>query len=193
MKKTLGLMFGTFSPVHLGHLKVAKEIKENFNFDYLRLIPSGNVILEGYKNNKLSFETREQILKEVMKELRKEEIHFDPIEENAGFTTYQTCKIFESKGFEVFPIIGSDTLPKFLEWKDGLKLLENFKVITIDRGNLTEEELKKVEFKNIFLFKPTLYDVSSTVLREKIKNDEELTGLIPEGFEKIYRSLKCKL
>lgn len=193
MRKTLALMFGTFSPVHFGHLETAKAIKKEFSFDYLRLIPSGNVILEGYKQNELSFETREEILKAVMKDLRKEEIYFDPIEENVGFTTYQTCRIFESKGFKVIPVIGSDTLPKFLEWKNGLSLLERFNVLVIDRGNLTEEDLKRTEYENVTLFKPPIHEVSSTLLRARIKEDGELTGLILEGFEELYKGLKCKL
>ena len=169
--KSLMLMFGTFSPIHEGHLKVAKEIKEFYKIDYFRFIPLGNVPVDGQKEKKLSFTDRTEILKAALARELDNELYYDPVLENAGFSIYQTDKFFRGLGFEVSVTMGVDYFEGMKPWKDSEKLIEEFTMVVF--GDEEKYDTKEADF-----FSPNLMQLSSSEVRELILKDKELLGVV---------------
>ena len=89
-------------------------------------------------------------------------------------------------------IIGSDNLGSFSKWKDWQKIITDFGLIIIPRNTYTdiEEEIKKffgnIDFKNVVILKikdfPRI-DISSSEIKERIKEGKPITNLVPERIE----------
>ena len=186
MGKSLMLMFGTFSPIHEGHLKIAKELKEFYKQDHFRFIPYGNVPADGHKVKKLNFTDRASILKAALAREWQNELYYDPILENVGLSMYQTAKIFRGMGFDVSVVMGTDQFEKLEHWKDTEKLIEEFKMVVF--GDNEEYDTKE----NADYFRTQLLQLSSEIARELILNDKELIGTIPKDAIKIVKEMKVK-
>lgn len=186
MSKRVMLMFGEFSPIHKGHLKIAKELKEHYKQDYFRFIPYGNVPTDGQKLKKLNFSDRTKILREVLSEELKEEIYYDPILENVGFSMFQTAKFFRGLGFDVSIAMGEDCFEKLEHWRDSKKLIEEFPIAVFGEQQNYETNGEADYFKT------KLLNVSSEKARAAILNNADLTAIIPEPGIKLVKSMKQK-
>ena len=183
--KSLMLMFGTFSPIHEGHLRVAKEIKEFYKIDYFRFIPLGNVPVDGQKEKKLSFTDRTEILKATLARELGNELYYDPVLENAGFSMYQTAKFFRGLGFKVSVTMGVDYFEEMKPWKDSEKLIEEFPMVVF--GDEEEYDTKEADF-----FRTNLMQLSSSEVRELILKDKELLGVVPKDSIELIKKIKYK-
>ncbi|MFZ9213057.1 MAG: nicotinate-nicotinamide nucleotide adenylyltransferase, partial [Candidatus Nanopelagicales bacterium] len=112
MKSRIGLLGGTFNPIHFGHIEIAKASINLLKLDKLIFIPAGN---PWQKNDFISFEHRLNMLKLALKNIGKVEIsELEKDEVNPSYT-YQTLQKLHSINPEtefVF-LIGSDAIKGF--------------------------------------------------------------------------------
>lgn len=164
----VGVYVGSFNPVHVVHKKIMNYLVNNKIVDKIIVIPTGNY---WDKNNLIDLDKRIHMLKflendfiEVNTTLNKFEFTYQILDELKRYYEY------------LYLIIGEDLLPKFHLWKNIDKILDN-KVIVIRRDDLNYTDfLDKFEKKESFIFvdmKNSL-EVSSTLIRNKIKNNDTL-------------------
>lgn len=185
--KKYGIFGGSFNPIHYGHLMICEYIKEEMDLDKVIFIPTGN---PPHKEIDVSAEDRYQMVKLAIASNPYFEI--SDIETTRVKLSYTVDTIKELKKTykeeKLYFLIGLDSLFQLKTWKKIKDLSREIEFVVAQRpGYLDEENIKReVEFlkesygTKITLIKTPLYEISSTDLRQRIKEGKSLRYLIPE-------------
>ena len=179
---------GSFNPMHRGHEQIVEYILKNLDMDKIIIVPVG--IPSHRENNLEQSDTRLKICREIFKDNSKIEVSDIEIKSDGKSYTYDTLiKLIEvyGKNNEFFEIIGEDSLKNFKTWKNYKELLKICKLVVFRRNDDEDKEIDKEFFKNsnIIILKNEYYNYSSTEIREKVKNGEDISNLVNKNVEKI--------
>ena len=174
---------GSFNPMHIGHEKIVDYVLNNLNMDKIIIIPVG--IPSHRENNLEQSDTRLKICKEIFKGNKKIEVSDIEIKSEGKSYTYDTLlKLMDlyGKNNEFFEIIGEDSLKSLKTWKNYEELLKICKFIVFRRKDdkNTEIDSEFLNNKNIIILENEYYNISSTEIRNKVKNKEDISGLVNE-------------
>ena len=174
---------GSFNPMHIGHEKIVDYVLNNLNMDKIIIIPVG--IPSHRENNLEQSDTRLKICKEIFKGNKKIEVSDIEIKSEGKSYTYDTLlKLIDLYGEnnEFFEIIGEDSLKSLKTWKNYEELLKICKFIVFRRKDdkNTEIDSEFLNNKNIIILENEYYNISSTEIRNKVKNKEDISGLVNE-------------
>lgn len=187
MKKK-GIFGGTFDPIHNGHLHIAYEALYKLNLDKVIFIPSGN---PPHKTDKVITDAtiRYKLVKDVIQNEKKFEVSDYELKNESLSYTYKTLKHFNEKheDTEWYFITGADCLMQLDSWKNINEVLSLCNFVVFRRSGYSMEDMlkqkerieKKFNKKIIFLDIPVI-DISSTTIRNKIRNGENISYLVPE-------------
>ena len=149
----IGIMGGTFNPIHNGHLTLAKAALEQHNLDVIWFMPSG---LPAHKSNTalLSAETRLHMVRLAIEGIPEFEASSFEIDRN-GFTyTADTMVALKEKYSEdeFFFIIGGDSLMKFYHWVKPEVISAHTTLLAAGRNGYTKEQLAEQaqQLNNLF-------------------------------------------
>ena len=187
----IGLIGGTFNPIHHGHLILSEYVRENFQLDKVIFIPTG---LPPHKAE-LAVENPEIRLE--MARLGIESNCFfnvSDIETYREGISYTIDTIMELKKLhlndQLYFIIGADSLFQLPTWKDYEKLISTTNIIVVNRpggdNNLIEDKIKEYEDLfggNIIEVKSPLIEISSSDIRNRVKNGKSIKYLVPQKVE----------
>jgi len=181
----VGLLGGSFNPIHIGHISIAEAALKTLHLDQIWFIPTGNHPLK--RNVELlDFSKRLKLISKVIAKYNNFKLSLlDSNKETVNYT-YDLIKRLKKVNpqYDFYFLIGSDILGELTLWHKYKWLLENIKFAVIDRpgANLTHslepEEISKLVFVDM---KPV--PISSTEIREIIKKDQPIKGLVPEIIE----------
>lgn len=179
---------GSFNPMHIGHEKIVDYVLNNLNMDKIIIIPVG--IPSHRENNLEQSDTRLKICKEIFKGNKKIEVSDIEIKSEGKSYTYDTLlKLIDLYGEnnEFFEIIGEDSLKNLKTWKNYEKLLKICKFIVFRRKDdeniqIDEEFLNN---KNIIILENEYYNISSTEIRNMVKNNENISNFVNKKVEKL--------
>lgn len=182
----IGIFGGAFNPVHNGHINLAKSYIENLFLDKLIVIPTANPPHKSSKNL-VSQEDRLNMLKlafDNQKEVEVSDIEFKRCGKSYTFDTIKELrKVF--KNDELFLIIGEDQFLSFDTWYRYEDILKDVTLCTGAReknmrNKLVEYSKKLLDNKECFIadFEPIV--LSSSDIREKVKNKEDIKELVPQ-------------
>ena len=179
---------GSFNPMHIGHEKIVDYVLDNLNMDKIIIIPVG--IPSHRENNLEQSDTRLKICKEIFKGNKKIEVSDIEIKGEGKSYTYDTLlKLMDLYGEnnEFFEIIGEDSLKSLKTWKNYEELLKICKFIVFRRKDdkniqIDEEFLNN---KNIIILENEYYDISSTEIRNMVKNKEDISAFVNKKVKKL--------
>ena len=179
---------GSFNPMHIGHEKIVDYVLNNLNMDKIIIIPVG--IPSHRENNLEQSDTRLKICKEIFKENKKIEVSDIEIKSEGKSYTYDTLlKLMDLYGEnnEFFEIIGEDSLKSLKTWKNYEELLKICKFIVFRRKDdkniqIDEEFLNN---KNIIILENEYYNISSTEIRNMVKNNEDISAFVNKKVKKL--------
>lgn len=178
----IGIFGGSFNPPHKMHLRMAKELLNDDLLDKIIYVPTGSKYI--YKNNLVSDQDRYNMLKIMIKNDERLEVSDFELQ-TRNIYTYETLEYF--KGIylddEIYFILGTDNLAYVDKWKYGKELLENNNFIVIRRSTDDIEKILKKYIKyrkNIVVSEVSESNISSTLIRDKIKNKENVLDFIDE-------------
>ena len=179
---------GSFNPMHIGHEKIVDYVLNNLNMDKIIIIPVG--IPSHRENNLEQSDTRLKICKEIFKGNKKIEVSDIEIKSEGKSYTYDTLlKLMDLYGEnnEFFEIIGEDSLKSLKTWKNYEELLKICKFIVFRRKDdkniqIDEEFLNN---KNIIILKNEYYNISSTEIRNMVKNNEDISAFVNKKVKKL--------
>ncbi|MTI66677.1 MAG: nicotinate-nucleotide adenylyltransferase [Firmicutes bacterium] len=197
-KKKYGVMGGTFNPIHLGHLVVAEEIRHKLNLDKVIFVPTGN---PPHKDNKELTDAKDRYLMTLLATVTNPNFKVSSIEvEREGISyTIDTIKAFRSKykDTEFYFITGADALLELHTWKNVSELLNLCKFVTATRPGFElskiETEIKNLEKRynrNIYNISVSALQISSTDIRQRIKDERSVKYLLPDPV-KYYIDKNC--
>lgn len=172
----IGILGGTFNPIHLGHLVLAQNALEWCNLDKVLIIPSGISYLKDPRIIASAID-RIKMVELSIKSNNKFELSTIETDRSGNSYTFETLNMLEEiyKGSELYYIIGADTLFSIEKWVRPEVIFEKTKIICARRDKYTENELsnKVKELKDkfhadIILMDIPELDISSSMLRKLI-------------------------
>lgn len=194
----MGILGGTFDPIHNGHLYIASEALEILNLDHIIFMPSGNPPHKISKE-KTDGKIRYELVRRAIKNYEGFVIDSYEIDKRGLSYTFETLEYLREKfgkETELYFITGADCLIDIYKWKNIQKIFINSTLVVFNRPGYDIDKLfenkKKVEeeFNTKIIFLPLLIlDISSTYIREKIKNGKNVDFFIPEDVSKYIKEL----
>ncbi|MBN1397123.1 MAG: nicotinate (nicotinamide) nucleotide adenylyltransferase [Bacteroidetes bacterium] len=178
-KKYIGIFGGTFDPPHKGHISIAEKAMKQLSLSVIYFVPA---YLPPHKLDR-DFVTAKQrlaMLKLAVKGHRNFKISTIELKRRGISYTIDTLKTFKSR----FPkadfvlIIGADNLAQFYSWKSPKEILKLASIAVYKRKGFNRSFKKKdIAFQKI---KGDLLQVSSTEIRQRLRNGVSVTKLLPK-------------
>ncbi len=180
----IAILGGAFDPPHLGHLLLAQQTLDFANIDEVWLMPCFS---HPFNKKVTSGETRLELCKLAVKDFNNKKIRVCDFEirlKKKSFTieTVTTLKkTFKAERF--YWLIGSDNLKDFKKWKDWKNLVSEVKFFVFPRIDFPVKKLP-TGFKMVNTKRPIASNLSSYIIRERLKKGLSIKGLVTEGVEK---------
>jgi nicotinate-nucleotide adenylyltransferase len=177
MKKT-ALYFGSFNPIHIGHLIIAEYVVENTEIDEVWFVISPSNPLKK-KESLLSAAQRyymTQIAIEDDPRFKACDVEFNlPYPSYTCVTLAKLTEQYPDKEFVI--VMGEDNLKNLHKWRNYEYILENFQIIVYPRPDSQGADLK--DHPNIHYVAAPLLEISATQIRDALKNHKTITYLLP--------------
>ncbi len=200
-KRKIGLMGGTFNPVHYGHLLIAENAYEQFQLDQVIFMPTGN---SPHKDDSQVLDARKRL--EMVQLAIADNPHFSSsdyeISKEGVCYTYLTLQHFKHNlpDCELYFIMGADSLAYFASWRCPDEISRNTTILAAVRDGLNMEELLPIQKHLLetygtqirFINTPN-FSVSSQIIRNRIKNFHTIRYLVPDVVEKYIKQHKIYL
>jgi len=179
----LGLYGGTFDPIHTGHLILAESVRSQLALDRILFIPAA--IPPHKKDSKI---TESAIRYEMIQLAIANNPHFEvsPIDIDRKGVSYtvDTIKIIQEQmqlqREELFFIIGADNILGFPSWHKPAEILELCQIVVLPRPEIDLKNIHPMLKDKILVVKTPLIEISSSVIRQLIKQDRSIRYLVPE-------------
>lgn len=181
----IGIVGGTFDPVHHGHLITAQSVLHQRNLDKILFIPC---FISPHKTDVCSSSPADRLEMLKLSIAGNEKFSYSDYEiANEGISyTINTIRYLKETYNNIELIIGYDNFVKFDTWKEPDKIVELAKLIVLKRSyNETSPVPESNRFKSNAIFVDTpLIDISSTGIRDRVKNNLPIDFLLPESVKK---------
>lgn len=180
----VGVLGGTFNPIHSGHLLIAEHVRDHFNLDRIYFIPTNSPPHKSLKKE-VTDEQRLEMIQLACED--NPSFYVSDIEIRRGGLSYtidtieELYKLHDIDG-KIYFIIGGDLLKDLTTWKDFHTLKNKINIVTVDREKeLTEDYLNQFPF--LVSVDSTPFYVSSTDIRYRIKSGKSIKYLVPNKVE----------
>lgn len=176
----IGLYFGTFNPIHIGHLIIANHMAEYSDLDQIWMVVTPHNPLKK-KSTLLDDYHRLHMVHLATKDFPKikpSDIEFKLLQPNYTVNTLAHLKE-KYPNYKFSLIMGEDNLKSLHKWKNYEFILAHHDIYIYPRLSSDEENL---EFKNhpkIHIIDAPIVEISSTFIRENIKNGKNVQPLLP--------------
>ena len=175
----IGLYFGSFNPIHHGHLIIASFVANNTDCQQVWFVVTPQNPLKT-QSSLLNESHRKHLLDlsiEGDSQLRSSNIEFKlPKPSYTIDTLTYLTELYPQHRFTV--IMGSDAFMNIKKWKNWQTLIANYSVIIYDRpGFPTDMEMVS---KGISVLKAPPLEISSTLIRDRIKKNQPIRYLVPD-------------
>ncbi|AJQ27116.1 nicotinate-nucleotide adenylyltransferase [Pelosinus fermentans] len=190
-KRKIGIMGGTFDPIHTGHLATAEAVRVEYDLERVLFIPAAN---PPHKQHFRVTKPLHRYIMTVMATYSNPHFHVSPIEIERPGLSYAIDTVLElikqyGDNTEFYFIVGSDTVQELASWKDIDRLLEICHFIAANRPGsaYTLEDIIKPfgekGFKRIHSLPTPELEISSTDVREKVRQGRSIKYFVPESVE----------
>ncbi len=181
----LGVMGGTFDPIHHGHLVAASEVASRYSLDEVVFVPTGE---SWQKSNKRVSAAEDRYLMTVIATASNPRFSVSRVDIDRGGPTYTVDTLRdlrEERGDDVdlFFITGADALAQILTWRDVETLfdLAHFVGCTRPGVELHSPAIAELPPERITLMEVPALAISSTGCRERVTARQPIWYLVPDG------------
>ena len=181
LKLKVGLYFGSFNPIHIGHMAIANYMVEYTSIDQLWFVVSPHNPLKN-KSNLLNDYQRLELVNRAIEDdnrFRASNIEFDL--PNPSYTI-DTLAYLSDKypDYQFVILMGSDNLESFHKWKNFKTIVQNYGIIVYPRPGF--EQAKVLKHENITIAKEApLMEISSSFIRNAIKEGKDVRHYLPQN------------
>jgi nicotinate-nucleotide adenylyltransferase len=193
-KTKIGILGGTFDPIHMGHLIVAEDIRQKMGLGEVLFIPAGRPWLK-IKEEKPVSPAEHRLAMVKLAIASNPYFKVSTIEIDRPGLSYSIDTVLELKaelgtGAEIHFIVGPDALAEFPQWKEPVRLLEICQVVGIGRPGHAQADLRKLErsvpsaSKRIMLINVPQIDISASEIRNRVAQGLSIRYLVPDSVEK---------
>lgn len=179
--KKVGLYFGTFNPIHIGHLVIANHMVEFSDLDEVWFVVTPQSPFKT-KKTLLDNHQRFEMVYEATKEyenLKPSNIEFNLPQPNYTINTLVHLNEKYPKGYEFSLIMGEDNLKGLHKWKNYETILELHNLYVYPRISEGTIEHQFKEHNKITRVNAPIMEISSTFIRREHKNGKNIKPLLP--------------
>ena len=177
----IGLYFGTFNPIHVGHLIIANHFAEFSDLDQIWMVvtphnPLKNkqTLLDDYQRLQLVF-----LATGAYPKIKPSDIEFKLNQPN--YTVNTLAHLQDKYPQHTFSLImGEDNLKSLHKWKNYEVILENHEIYVYPRVSSEVENMTLSNNPKVHIVPAPIVEISSTFIRENIKNKKNVRPLLPE-------------
>ena len=193
----IGVFGGSFDPIHFGHIKPLIELNKEFNFNNILLIPCN--LSPSLKKTNASAIDRFEMTKVISQSSTNNFLSDDREIKRGGISySYDTIRDIKNKYSQnILLIIGADVFLNFDKWYNYNKIINMVNIIVLNRpkyntdfnnslpkGIIDKIITNKDDFLNensgyIYLFNNSEYNISSTIVRNMIKDKKQPISMTP--------------
>ena len=180
--KKIGLLFGSFNPIHVGHLFMAEMCIENTNLDEVWFVVSPQSPYKTEKGLLTDVEHRINMVNLSIKD--REHFKISTVELKLPYPSYtsNTMEFLTSQySYDFYIICGTDVYTDIPNWIGGEKVIELSKFIVYPRSNSTVYSPEKMKYKTTWIEGVPSFGISSTFIRNQIKNNKTTKHLLTEN------------
>jgi len=207
-----GLFGGTFNPFHKGHIGIIEHVKNQYGLEKIFLVPSATPPHKP-DTNLAPANDRYEMVKESLKGYKSFWVSDKELIRKGPSFTVDTINDFKKeygKAIQFFLLMGSDAFLDITTWKHKDHIFNAVKIIIMLRGDwanyntivsfidehISKEYIfnqEKLSFthkkkQDIFICNGPKIDISSTLIRERVKKNKGIKDLVPAPVEKIIRT-----
>ena len=200
-RKKVGIMGGTFDPIHVGHLILGEAAWRQFGLDQVWYMPAGNPPHKQNRAGRASDGQRVEMVRLAIQSNPHFVLSLQEMNADGYSYTYRTLERLREQypDTDLYFIMGADSLEDFDSWREPARIVQNCQVVVATRNQMDQTafdellEKRRAQFRHDFrkLDTPNL-DVSSRHLREMIRNRESIRYYVPDNVlqyiiqEKLY-------
>lgn len=202
MKRKIGIMGGTFDPIHIGHLILGEKAYQQFGLEKIMFMPSGNPPHKQHREGRATDEQRVEMVRRAIVDNPHFALSLEEMNADGYSYTYRTLERLKGQnpGVEYYFIIGADSLFDFDGWKEPGRICQAAKLLVAGRNHVEKPRLisqmkylgEKYNGEFFLLDIPNL-DISSKMLRKWIAESESILYYVPDSVytyikeQKIYK------
>lgn len=177
--RRIGVMGGTFDPIHHGHLVAASEVAESFKLDEVIFVPTG----EPWQKSKVT-DGEHRYLMTVIATASNPRFRVSRVDLDRSGPTYTVDTLADLRKqyptSELFFISGADAIEQIFVWKDVEKLWDLAHFIGVTRPG-HELSLRGMPEEHVSLLEIPALAISSTDCRERVQAGKPVWYLVPDG------------
>ena len=191
----IGVLGGTFDPVHTGHVMVAEEAKARLNLAEVLFVPAGLPWLRG-DSPVAAAEHRVHMVRLAIDD--KPYFRLSMIEIERSGPSYAVDTVAELKGQlgaedELFFILGWGSLAELPEWREPSRLIKLCRLVAVPRVGSSAPDLDSLEnaipgvVDRVILLDEPRVDISASGIRDRVARGLPIDHLVPEPVERYIR------
>lgn len=187
--KKVGIMGGTFNPIHLGHLILAEAAYEAYDLDEVLFVPSGRSYMKE-QSEILDAKTRVSMTGLAIEDNPHFALSTIEIDRDGNSYSYETLETLRKQNplTEYYFIVGADTLFSLESWKHPEILLPSCTILAAVRNNISMDEMKEQakyleeKFGGCIKLLPTSnIEISATEIRQKLRDEKDIRYLVHDS------------
>jgi len=191
----IGVLGGTFDPVHLGHLIVAEEVRARLNLAVVLFVPAGQPWLKP-NSPILAAEHRVQMVRLAIADKPYFKLSTMEIERAGPSYTVDTIAELQGQlgaGNELFFILGWDNLTQLPQWKEPSQLIKLCCLVVAPKPGYPPPDLKALEAlipglsQRVMLMDKPQIGISASEIRQRVSNGLSIRHLVPEAVNRYIK------
>lgn len=192
----IGIMGGTFNPIHNAHLIMAKEARQQFHLNKVLFMPSKNPPHKA-KKDIASDSHRTRMIQHAICDYPYFEYSDMELKRDGVTYTKDTLAALKQEfpHSEIYFILGGDSLESFESWCEPAYILKNCHILAANRGHVSNEKIthwiayyKRKYGAQISQIEMPSIEISSDMLRKKLTQGNSIQGYTPSCVEYYIRS-----
>ena len=187
--KKIGILGGSFDPIHNGHLAIAESAYRDFNLDEIWLIPAGHSPNKD-EDKMTSVKVRAEMTALAAQEIPHFKLSTYEIDKDGTSYTYLTLSDFKEQypDTDFYFIMGADSLDYFDAWKHPEIICQKAVILVAVRDDMdlddihTKIEQIKTNFSaEIYPLSCSKIDISSSEIRANVQNSDDICDMVPQS------------
>ena len=179
-KRNIGLFFGSFNPIHVGHLIIANYMANHTDLDEVWLVVSPHNPLKEKSSLANQFDRLEMVEQALSaaENLRVSQVEFSLPQPSYTIDTLVHLQE-RNPEYRFTLIMGSDNLYSFHKWKNSDIILRDFRIAVYPRPGFLEHEL--MQHPSVSLTDTPLMELSSTFIRSAVREGRSIRFFVPDA------------
>jgi nicotinate-nucleotide adenylyltransferase len=185
----IGVLGGTFDPIHNGHLGIADAACRELGLDRVLFVPARDPWQKGLRDVTPAHDRFEMVKLAISGHSRYDISRVDLQRYGPSYTvdTLSDLKCELGAGAELYFILGMDALGGLPDWREPERIVQMCRVVVAKRPGVDIIDLKALEARlpgisgRVVLINNDLYDINSTGIRRSVADGHSISGLVPDA------------